>query len=294
MYRQLLFSYIYVNATCLLKCLLLLRRLCTSCVPSVFCTEWCDQARGRIMMKFADLIDENAEELAALDTIDAGKLFSLGKSPDIALSSGILRYYAGAADKIHGETLKMSGELQAYTLREPIGVVGHIIPWNFPSSIFFMNVSPALASGCTMVVKPAEQTPLSALYYAHLAKQAGIPNGVLNVITGFGPTAGAAIASHMDIDKVSFTGSTEVGRLVMQAAATSNLKHISLELGGKSPLIIFDDADVDKAADLALVGVLYNKAECLIFFSHFPQHLKILLFPSQTHHISSHTCLFAG
>ncbi|KAF5934721.1 hypothetical protein HYC85_025850 [Camellia sinensis] len=211
-------------------------------------------ARGRIMMKFADLIDENAEELAALDTIDAGKLFSLGKSPDIALSSGILRYYAGAADKIHGETLKMSGELQAYTLREPIGVVGHIIPWNFPSSIFFMNVSPALASGCTMVVKPAEQTPLSALYYAHLAKQAGIPNGVLNVITGFGPTAGAAIASHMDIDKVSFTGSTEVGRLVMQAAATSNLKHISLELGGKSPLIIFDDADVDKAADLALVG----------------------------------------
>ncbi|XP_028073176.1 aldehyde dehydrogenase family 2 member C4-like [Camellia sinensis] len=113
-------------------------------------------ARGRIMMKFADLIDENAEELAALDTIDAGKLFSLGKSPDIALSSGILRYYAGAADKIHGETLKMSGELQAYTLREPIGVVGHIIPWNFPSSIFFMNVSPALASGCTMVVKPAE------------------------------------------------------------------------------------------------------------------------------------------
>ncbi|KAI7987417.1 Aldehyde dehydrogenase family 2 member C4 [Camellia lanceoleosa] len=221
-------------------------------------------ARGRIMMKFADLIDENAEELAALDTIDAGKLFSLGKSPDIALSSGILRYYAGAADKIHGETLKMSGELQAYTLREPIGVVGHIIPWNFPSSIFFMNVSPALASGCTMVVKPAEQTPLSALYYAHLAKQAGIPNGVLNVITGFGPTAGAAIASHMDIDKVSFTGSTEVGRLVMQAAATSNLKHISLELGGKSPLIIFDDADVDKAADLALVGVLYNKGEICV------------------------------
>ncbi|KAF7114513.1 hypothetical protein RHSIM_RhsimUnG0085600 [Rhododendron simsii] len=205
--------------------------------------------RRRIMMKYADLIDENAEELAALDTIDAGKLFGMGKALDIPGAAQGLRYYAGAADKIHGETLKMSRELQGYTLREPIGVVGHIIPWNFPTNMFFMKVSPALAAGCTMVVKPAEQTPLSALFYAHLAKQsesianAGIPDGVINVITGFGPTAGAAIGSHMDIDKVSFTGSTEVGRLVMQAAATSNLKAVSLELGGKSPLIIFDDAD---------------------------------------------------
>ncbi|KAE9462800.1 hypothetical protein C3L33_05291, partial [Rhododendron williamsianum] len=217
--------------------------------------------RGRIMMKYADLVDENAEELAALDTIDAGKLFGLGKALDIPVATQVLRYYAGAADKIHGETLKMSRELQGYTLREPIGVVGHIIPWNFPTNMFFLKVSPALAAGCTMVVKPAEQTPLSALFHAHLAKQAGIPDGVINVITGFGPTAGAAIGSHMDIDKVSFTGSTEVGRLVMQAAATSNLKAVSLELGGKSPLIIFDDADVEKAADLALLGILYNKAE---------------------------------
>ncbi|XP_052199320.1 aldehyde dehydrogenase family 2 member C4-like [Diospyros lotus] len=221
-------------------------------------------ARAKILMKLANLIDENAEELAALDTIDAGKLFSRGMDRDIPAAADLLRYYAGAADKIHGETLKMSGEFQAYTLLEPVGVVGHIIPWNFPTSLFFMKVSPALAAGCTMIVKPAEQTPLSALYHAHLAKQAGIPNGVLNVITGFGPTAGAAIASHMDVDKVSFTGSTEVGRLVMQAAATTNLKQISLELGGKSPLIIFDDADVDKAADLALLGILHNKGEVCV------------------------------
>ncbi|OAY27330.1 aldehyde dehydrogenase family 2 member C4 [Manihot esculenta] len=218
-------------------------------------------ARARIMMKYADLIDQNIEELAALDTIDAGKLYGWGKAVDIPSAANHLRYYAGAADKIHGEVLKMSRELQGYTLREPIGVVGHIIPWNFPSSLFFSKVSPALAAGCTMVVKPAEQTPLSALFYAHLAKLAGIPDGVINVVTGYGPTAGAAIASHMDIDKVSFTGSTEVGRSVMKAAATSNLKQVSLELGGKSPLLIFDDADINTAADLALLGILYNKGE---------------------------------
>ncbi|PIA65087.1 hypothetical protein AQUCO_00100518v1 [Aquilegia coerulea] len=220
--------------------------------------------RGRIMMKYADLIDENIEELAALDAIDAGKLFSWGKALDIPQCSQLLRYYAGAADKIHGETLKMSRDLQAYTLREPIGVVGHIIPWNFPSMMFFMKVSPSLAAGCTMIVKPAEQTPLSALFYAHLAKQAGIPDGVINVVTGFGPKAGAALSSHMDVDKISFTGSTDVGRLVMQAAAQSNLKVVSLELGGKSPVIIFDDADVDMAADLALLGIVYNKGEICV------------------------------
>ncbi|KAK6944990.1 Aldehyde dehydrogenase domain [Dillenia turbinata] len=208
--------------------------------------------RGRIMMKFADLVDQNVEELAALDAVDAGKLYHWGTMVDIPDSSATLRYYAGAADKIHGATLKMSREFQAYTLREPIGVVGHITPWNFPSNMFFTKVAPALAAGCTMIVKPAEQTPLSALYYAHLAKLACIPDGVINVVTGFGPTAGAAISSHMDVDKISFTGSTEVGRKIMQAAAVSNLKVVSLELGGKSPLIILDDADVDKAADLAI------------------------------------------
>lgn len=215
-------------------------------------------------MKFADLIDENTQELATLDAIDAGKLFYLCKIMDIPGAAETIRYYAGAADKIHGETLKMSTALQGYTLHEPIGVVGHIIPWNFPSQMFAMKVGPALAAGCTMVVKPAEQTPLSALYYAHLAKLAGIPDGVLNVVTGFGQTAGAAISSHMDIDMVSFTGSTEVGRLVMQAAATSNLKPVCLELGGKSPILIFDDADVDKVTELALQGTLFNKGEICV------------------------------
>ncbi|CAL9054154.1 unnamed protein product [Musa banksii] len=216
--------------------------------------------RGRIMMKYADLIDQHAEELAALECLDAGKLFLLNKILDVPGASNMVRYYAGAADKIHGETLKMSGEFQGYTLREPIGVVGHIIPWNFPTIMFFFKVAPALAAGCTMIVKPAEQTPLTALYYAHLAKQAGIPDGVLNVVTGFGHTAGAAITAHMDVDKVSFTGSTEVGRLVMEAAARSNLKSVSLELGGKSPVIIFDDADVDMAVDLARKAIFFNKA----------------------------------
>ncbi|CAM8966112.1 unnamed protein product [Rhodiola kirilowii] len=220
--------------------------------------------RGRLMLKLADLANQHVDEIAALDAMDAGKLYGFGKIIDIPGAIGCLRYYAGAADKIHGEVLKMSRDLFGYTLREPIGVVGHIIPWNFPSNMFFMKVAPALAAGCTIVLKPAEQTPLSALFYAHLAKQAGIPNGVLNVVTGFGSTAGSAISSHMDIDMVCFTGSTEVGRKVMQEAAASNLKPVSLELGGKSPMIVFDDADVDKAAQLAFMGFTYNKGEVCV------------------------------
>ncbi|CAI0628963.1 unnamed protein product [Linum tenue] len=218
-------------------------------------------ARAKIMHKFADLIDQHIEELATLDTLNAGKLFSWGKAVDIPSVANTLRYFAGAADKIHGQVLKMSRELHAYTLLEPIGVVGLIIPWNFPSTMFFVKVAPSLAAGCTMVVKPAEQTPLSALFFAHLAREAGIPDGVMNVVVGYGATAGAAISAHMDVDKVSFTGSTEVGRKVMQAAALSNLKPVSLELGGKSPVLIFDDADVDKAVDLALLAIFYNKGE---------------------------------
>ncbi|XP_051152563.1 aldehyde dehydrogenase family 2 member C4-like [Andrographis paniculata] len=220
--------------------------------------------RRRIMLRFADLMEQNAEEIAALETIDAGKLYFWTKKLEIPSAAETIRYFAGAADKIHGSTLKMSREMQGYTLREPIGVVGLIIPWNFPTQMFVTKVGPALAAGCTMIVKPAEQTPLSALYYAHLAKEAGIPDGVLNVVTGYGHSAGAAITSHMDIDKVSFTGSTEVGRLVMQAAATSNLKPVSLELGGKSPFIVFDDVDVDKMAELALLGTVYNKGEICV------------------------------
>uniref|UniRef100_A0A0E0JKM0 Aldehyde dehydrogenase domain-containing protein n=1 Tax=Oryza punctata TaxID=4537 RepID=A0A0E0JKM0_ORYPU len=221
-------------------------------------------ARGRILHKFADLVDQHVEELAALDTVDAGKLFAMGKLMDIPGGANLLRYYAGAADKIHGETLKMSRPCHGYTLKEPVGVVGHIVPWNYPTTMFFFKVSPALAAGCTMVVKPAEQTPLSALFYAYLAKQAGIPDGVLNVVPGFGPTAGTAISAHMDIDKVSFTGSTEVGRLVMEAAAKSNLKPVSLELGGKSPVIVFDDADLDTAVNLVHMASYTNKGEICV------------------------------
>ncbi|TVU08024.1 hypothetical protein EJB05_41408 [Eragrostis curvula] len=220
--------------------------------------------RGRIMTRFADLVEQHADELAALESLDAGKHPAVTKAVDIANAVESLRYFAGAADKIHGETLKMQGQFQAYTLREPLGVAGFIIPWNFPSTMFAIKVAPALAAGCTMVVKPAEQTPLSALYFANLAKQARIPDGVINVVTGFGPTAGAALASHMEVDMISFTGSTEVGRLIMEASARSNLKPVSLELGGKSPLIIFDDADLDMAVELAVSANLFNKGEACI------------------------------
>ncbi|KAM0928807.1 hypothetical protein ACQ4PT_001999 [Festuca glaucescens] len=221
-------------------------------------------ARGRAMNKLADLMEQHIEELAQLDGADAGKLLLLGKIIDIPHAVQMLRYYAGAADKIHGETLRVSGKYQGHTLKEPVGVVGVIIPWNFPSLMFFLKISPALAAGCTVVVKPAEQTPLSALFYADLAKQTGIPDGVINVVPGFGPTAGAAIASHMDIDSVAFTGSGEVGRLVMEASARSNLKTVSLELGGKCPLIIFDDADVDMAVELARLAIFFNKGEVCV------------------------------
>ncbi|CAN6455910.1 unnamed protein product [Victoria cruziana] len=220
--------------------------------------------RGRLMMKLADLIDQHVDELSMLETLDAGKLLILNKTMEIPFVSTTLRYYAGAADKIHGETLKLSNGLMGHTWREPKGVAGLIIPWNFPSLLLFSCLAPALAAGCTVVVKPAEQTPLTALYFAHLAKLADIPDGVINVVTGFGPTAGAALASHMEVDKICFIGSTEVGRRIMTAAAQSNLKSVTLELGGKSPLIIFDDADVDMAVDLAQNACFFNKGEVCV------------------------------
>ncbi|KAK8930717.1 Aldehyde dehydrogenase family 2 member C4 [Platanthera zijinensis] len=234
--------------------------------------------RGKLMIKYAELIEEHINELAALDSLNGGKLLSSVKAREIPAGANLLRYYAGAADKIHGDTLKLAGEFHGYTLKEPIGVVGHIVPWNFPTPLFFFKVSPALAAGCTMVVKPAELTPLSALYYAHLAKQpnqAGIPDGVINVVNGFGATAGAALSSHMDVDKISFTGSTEVGRLVMEAAAKSNLKQVSLELGGKSPVIIFDDADVDMAVSIAHMANFFNKGEFCVAGSRIYVHENI-------------------
>jgi len=220
--------------------------------------------RGCILYKYAELVLQHGDELAALETFDNGRPLDMTRTVDIPYSVEVIRYYAGSADKIHGLTLKMSGQYQGYTLHEPIGVAGQIIPWNFPMVMFFSKISPALACGCTVVIKSAEQTPLTALYCAQLAKEAGIPPGVLNVLSGFGETAGASISSHMDIDKISFTGSIQVGRLIMEAAAKSNLKPVTLELGGKSPLIIMDDADVDKAVNIAHLAIYSNMGQvCL-------------------------------
>lgn len=185
----------------------------------------------------------------------------LSTQGDVWFTAQLFRYYAGYADKVHGNTVPVDGNFLSYTRKEPIGVVGQILPWNYPALMVAFKWAPVLATGCVSVLKPAEQTPLSALYIAALAKEAGVPAGVLNVVTGFGPTAGAAISSHPDIRKVAFTGSTEVGKLIMEAAAKSNLKKVSLELGGKSPLVIFDDADLDEAVPLAQEAVFTNHGQ---------------------------------
>ncbi|KAH7299950.1 hypothetical protein KP509_24G037400 [Ceratopteris richardii] len=219
-------------------------------------------ARGKVLFKYADLIEQHTDELAYLETLDNGKPFVLSKYADIVGVLKCLRNVAGWADKISGQTYKMDGPYQGMSLYEPYGVTGAIIPWNFPMLMFMLKVGPALAAGNTIVVKPAEQTPLTALYLAALAKEAGIPSGALNVVPGFGPTAGAAVASHMDINKVGFTGSTEVGKIIMEAAAKSNLKPVTLELGGKSPLVICEDADLDAAVDIANLALFFNMGQC--------------------------------
>ncbi|MFQ5415254.1 MAG: aldehyde dehydrogenase family protein, partial [Phycisphaerae bacterium] len=190
--------------------------------------------RGRLMYKLADLIEAHQQDIAALETLDNGKPIRDARAADLPLTVACYRYYAGWADKIHGKVVPTAGRFHAYTRHEPVGVVGQIIPWNFPALMQAWKWGPALAAGCTVVLKPAEQTPLSALRIAELAIEAGFPDGVINVVPGFGPTAGAAIASHPGIDKVAFTGSTEVGKEIMRRAADSNLKRVTLELGGKS------------------------------------------------------------
>jgi aldehyde dehydrogenase (NAD+) len=218
--------------------------------------------RGRLLNRLADLIEQHKEELAALEALDNGKPVSVALAADLPLTIKCYRYYAGWADKIQGKTIPIEGNYFCYTRHEPVGVVGQIIPWNFPLLMQAWKWGPALAAGCTVVLKPAEQTPLTALRVAELAQEAGVPDGVLNVVPGFGPTAGAAIASHKDIDKVAFTGSGEVGALVMEAAAKSNLKRVSLELGGKSPNVVFADADLDAAVDGAYAGLFFNQGQC--------------------------------
>jgi aldehyde dehydrogenase (NAD+) len=218
--------------------------------------------RGRLLHRLADLIEKNADELAALESLDNGKPLSIAKAVDVAATVGCFRYFAGWSDKVHGKTIPVDGDFFCYTRHEPVGVVGQIIPWNFPMLMLAWKLAPALAMGNTVVMKPAEQTPLSALRIGELIVEAGFPEGVVNLLPGFGPTAGAAIARHMDVDKVAFTGSTEVGQLIMEAAAKSNLKRITLELGGKSPNIVFADTDLDEAVEGAHFGLFFNHGQC--------------------------------
>jgi len=219
--------------------------------------------RGRLMLKLADLMERDLEYLANLETLDNGKPFTYAQG-DIALSAKNIRYFAGWTDKIHGSTIPVDAPNQmTMTLKEPVGVVAGIIPWNFPVLMAAWKLAPALAAGCVIILKPAEQTPLTCLYLASLIKEAGFPPGVVQVIPGYGPTAGGALTAHRQVDKVSFTGSTEVGRIVMSASAgASNLKRVSLELGGKSPLIICADANLEEAAQLAHFALFFNQGQC--------------------------------
>jgi aldehyde dehydrogenase (NAD+) len=210
--------------------------------------------RGRLLYKLADAIEAHKEELAALETLDNGKPLRDSLAADLPLTVKTYRYYAGWADKNHGKTIPIEGNFTCYTRHEPLGVIGQIIPWNFPLLMQAWKWAPALACGNTIVLKPAEQTPLSALRVAQIAQEVGIPDGVINVVPGYGPTAGAALSGHMDVDKIAFTGETRTGQIVMEAAAKSNLKRVSLELGGKSPNIVLADADVDAAIEGAYFG----------------------------------------
>jgi aldehyde dehydrogenase (NAD+) len=216
--------------------------------------------RGRLLHRIADAIEARADDLARLETLDNGKPFKEARAIDIRESIETFRYYAGWADKIEGEVLPANGNYLNYTRREPVGVCGQIIPWNYPFQMAAWKVAPALACGNTVVLKPAEQTPLTALELARIASEAGLPGGVLNVVPGFGETAGAALVSHPGVDKIAFTGSTQVGRIIQREAAGS-LKRVSLELGGKSPNIVLADADIDAAVKGAVMGIFYNTGQ---------------------------------
>jgi aldehyde dehydrogenase (NAD+) len=218
--------------------------------------------RGVLLNRLADLIEKHAEELAQLESFDNGKPVAIARAADLPLTVACFRYYAGWADKVQGKTIPIAGDYFCYTRLEPVGVVGQIIPWNFPLLMLAWKLAPALATGNTVVMKPAEQTPLTALRVGELIVEAGFPEGVVNLLPGYGPTAGAALANHMDVDKVAFTGSTEVGHLIMEAAAKSNLKRVTLELGGKSPNIVFADADMDQAVEGSHFALFFNQGQC--------------------------------
>jgi phenylacetaldehyde dehydrogenase len=224
--------------------------------------------RGRIIWRIGDLLLEHIEEFAQLESLDNGKPYAVAKGADVPLAADLFHYMAGWATKIEGNTINISvpympgANFHSYTLREPIGVVGQIIPWNFPLLMAAWKLGPALTTGNCVVLKPAEQTPLTALLLAQIIADAGVPDGVVNVVPGFGETAGAALAAHDDVDKVAFTGSTEVGKLIVQAAA-GNLKKLTLELGGKSPNIVFDDANDDAIAGAAN-AIFFNHGQCCV------------------------------
>ncbi|KAL0938441.1 putative aldehyde dehydrogenase [Colletotrichum truncatum] len=225
--------------------------------------------RGQLIFKLADLVEANQETIATLETWNGGKPYSVAVGEDLAETIATLRYYAGWADKIHGETIPTTPQKFAYTIKQPIGVCGQIIPWNYPVMMAACKLSedpstwklgPALACGNTVVLKPAEQTPLSILYFATLIKEAGFPPGVINIVNGYGREAGNALVSHEDVDKIAFTGSTATGRQIMKGASV-NLKNITLETGGKSPLVVFKDADLDQAAKWGHVGIMSNQGQ---------------------------------
>lgn len=233
--------------------------------------------RGRLLWKLSDLLEQHLEEFAELETLDNGKPLFFSRIVDIPSAVQMFRYMAGWATKVEGNTIPISmpgAEYFAYTLREPVGVVGQIIPWNFPMIMASWKLAPALAVGCTVVLKPAEQTPLTALRLGELFQQAGFPDGVVNIVPGFGETAGAALAAHPDVDKIAFTGSTEVGKLILDAAR-GNLKKVSLELGGKSPNIVFPDANLESAIPGSALAIFFNQGQCCTAGSRLFVHKKV-------------------
>ena len=217
--------------------------------------------RGRLIHRLADLIEENFDELSALETLDNGKPIADARAADLPLVIDCLRYYAGWADKIQGDTIPIRGNYLCYTRREPLGVCGQIIPWNFPMLMTAWKWGPALAAGCTIVMKPAEQTPLTCLRMGELAMEAGIPPGVINIVPGYGPTAGASLVKHPDVDKIAFTGEHLTAQRIMADAAMT-LKRLTFELGGKSPNVVFADADIDAAVAGAEFGLFFNQGQC--------------------------------
>ena len=234
-------------------------RAAKACFESAAWRDLSARKRGRILFKAADLLENRLDEFARLESMQNGKTLFEAKI-ELTMTVNTLRYYAGWADKIVGDTLPVEGPFFAYTLREPVGVVGAIVPWNFPLNIASWKFAPALAAGCTIILKPASETPLTALLFGEVALEAGLPPGAFNVVSGGGSTAGAALVRHPDVDKISFTGSTEVGRQIMKMAADTN-KRVTLELGGKSPNIIFADADLKAAVRGAQTGIFYGKGE---------------------------------